>query len=94
MLRIVVRLDVAAGVADGLEFYANSPPQIIEAILKDLTIRLIKLILHHVQVLDRQREQLALRLTLNRKLPFQTVTKCNPVINIKLMLIHEAADNA
>ena len=70
-----MRLDVAAGVADCLEFYANSPPQIIKTILKNLTIRLIKLIFHHVQVLDRQRQQLALRLTLNRELPFQTVTK-------------------
>ena len=81
---------------DGIYFYSDCSTEKSQIAFKYLGINFIKLILHHVEIVDWKGQHLTLILALNSKLPFQTVSMRNPIINIKLELTmaHETADDA
>lgn len=94
LLVLNLRQDVLRGIADGLQLDSDGAPQMVEAVFEDLTVRLVKLILHHVQILNRQSEQLALGLTLDGELPSKTVPVLDPIVDVELVVVHKATHNA
>ena len=92
-LGLFARADEAAGVPDGLQLDTYRPPQIVETIFKQLAIRLVKLIFHHGQIVDRQRQQFTLRLALDGELALQTVSEGEPVVDVEFVVVHETAND-
>lgn len=88
-------LHKSIGKPNGFEFNPNGTPQLVKTIIKYIRIRLIKLILHHVQVLNRQREHLRLVLALDCEVPLQILLMGDPVVDVELNLMaQEVADDA
>lgn len=72
---------------DGFQFYENGSPQKRQAIFKNWSINLVKLIFHHVQVLDREGKEITTVLALNGKLSLKWRLVLYPIVHIELKLI-------
>lgn len=85
-------IHVPFAISYSLQFYSDNSSQSVESVDEQVLVCLIKLVAHHVQVMDRQRQQFAvIFLRLNRELSLQGLFVRKPRINIEIIRLNKTA---
>lgn len=92
ILMHMIILQVTQAIPLRLHLNSLCSAQSIKTILEQLGVGIVKLILHQIQILDGQRQQIAFILTSDRKLPLERLSPLEPIIDIETILIVETSN--